>query len=57
MLPAKKAIIASRLHLTHEHFSRILHELAAAELIVVEGRMVPRSRRAPPGFTAQRLTL
>ena len=39
-LPAQKAIIASRLNLTHEHFSRILHELAAAELIRVNGRTV-----------------
>lgn len=36
-LPAKKRIIASRLDLTHEHFSRILHDLAAAKLIVVQG--------------------
>ena len=36
-LPAKKRIIASRLDLTHEHFSRILHDLAAANLIVVQG--------------------
>src|SRR5262245_47164072 len=40
MLPAKKGIIASRLHLTQEHFSRVLHELAAAELIEVDGRTV-----------------
>ena len=39
-LPAKKRIIASRLDLTHEHFSRILHDLAAAELIVVQGPKV-----------------
>jgi len=38
--PAKKGIIASWLNLTHEHFSRILHELAAAELIEVDGRDV-----------------
>jgi CRP-like cAMP-binding protein len=36
-LPAKKRIIASRLDLTHEHFSRILHDLAASNLIVVQG--------------------
>lgn len=36
-LPAKKRIIASRLDLTHEHLSRILHDLAAAKLIVVQG--------------------
>ena len=39
-LPAKKRIIASRLDLTHEHFSRILHDLAAAHLLVVDGPRV-----------------
>lgn len=37
VLPAKKRIIASRLDLTHEHFSRILRELAEASLISVAG--------------------
>jgi len=37
-LPASKGIIASRLSLTQEHFSRILHELAASGLIGVDGR-------------------
>jgi CRP-like cAMP-binding protein len=37
-LPTSKAIVASRLNLTPEHFSRILHELADARLIGVEGR-------------------
>jgi CRP-like cAMP-binding protein len=37
-LPAKKSIIASRLNLTQEHFSRILHEIRAAGLIEVGGR-------------------
>jgi len=37
-LPASKSVIASRLNLTPEHFSRILHELAEAGLIRVEGR-------------------
>jgi len=37
-LPTSKAIVASRLNLTPEHFSRILHELADAGLIGVEGR-------------------
>jgi CRP-like cAMP-binding protein len=37
-LPVSKAIVASRLNLTPEHFSRILHELVAAGLITVEGR-------------------
>ncbi|HUF81310.1 MAG TPA: helix-turn-helix domain-containing protein, partial [Burkholderiales bacterium] len=40
VLPAKKGIIASRLNLTHEHFSRILRELTAAGLIEVRGRDV-----------------
>jgi CRP-like cAMP-binding protein len=39
-LPAKKRIIASHLDLTHEHFSRILHDLAAAMLLVVHGPRV-----------------
>lgn len=39
-LPAKKGIIASRLNLTQEHFSRILHDLVAARLIDVDGRNV-----------------
>jgi CRP-like cAMP-binding protein len=37
-LPARKNVIASRLNLTHEHFSRILHGLAAAGAIRVEGQ-------------------
>jgi CRP/FNR family transcriptional regulator, dissimilatory nitrate respiration regulator len=39
-LPTKKWIIASRLNLTHEHFSRILHDLIAGNLIEVDGRRV-----------------
>jgi len=39
-LPAKKGIIASQLNLTHEHFSRLLHELVTEALIEVEGRRV-----------------
>ena len=39
-LPTSKAIVASRLNLTPEHFSRILHELAGAGLISVDGRDV-----------------
>jgi len=39
-LPAAKAEIASQLHLTPEHFSRILHELAQAGLIEMNGRSV-----------------
>jgi len=39
-LPATKGIIASRLNLTQEHFSRILHDLAAIDLIRVDGRYI-----------------
>ena len=39
-LPVRKGLIASRLNLTQEHFSRILHELATAALITVDGRQV-----------------
>ncbi|MCE1183167.1 MAG: Crp/Fnr family transcriptional regulator [Rhodocyclales bacterium] len=39
-LPTNKGIIASRLNLTQEHFSRILHELSELKLIVVEGRTI-----------------
>jgi CRP/FNR family transcriptional regulator, dissimilatory nitrate respiration regulator len=35
-----KSVIASRLNMTPEHFSRILHDLAAAGLIEVQGRVV-----------------
>jgi CRP-like cAMP-binding protein len=39
-LPTSKGIIASRLNLTPEHFSRILHDLSDMGLIQVEGRNV-----------------
>ncbi len=39
-LPASKVTIASRLNLTPEHFSRILHDLAAAGLIEVNGKSI-----------------
>ncbi len=39
-LPTNKGVIASRLNLTQEHFSRILHELSELDLIVVEGRRI-----------------
>lgn len=39
-LPTSKGTIASRLNLTQEHFSRILHELMGAGLIEVEGRTI-----------------
>lgn len=40
MLPERKGIIASRLSLTQEHLSRILHDLAARKLIDVHGLRV-----------------
>lgn len=39
-LPTNKGVIASRLNLTQEHFSRILHDLSEKGLIVVEGRNI-----------------
>ncbi|MGZ5227082.1 MAG: Crp/Fnr family transcriptional regulator [Burkholderiales bacterium] len=38
--PAQKSIIASHLNLTHEHFSRILHDLVTAGMIEVRGPVV-----------------
>ncbi|MBE0623906.1 MAG: Crp/Fnr family transcriptional regulator [Burkholderiales bacterium] len=40
ILPANKGVIASRLSLTQEHFSRILRELSARGLIEVHGRSI-----------------
>ncbi len=39
-LPASKVTIASRLNLTPEHFSRILHDLSATGLIEVDGKSI-----------------
>ncbi len=39
-LPATKGVIASRLSLTQEHFSRILHDLVTRGLIEVHGRSI-----------------
>lgn len=39
-LPIAKAVLASRLNLTPEHFSRILHELAERGLIDIDGRNI-----------------
>ena len=39
-LPYIKGVIASRLNLTQEHFSRILHELTQQGLIIVEGKRI-----------------
>ena len=40
LLTPGKSVIASRLNMTPEHFSRILHDLSAAGLIEVNGRAV-----------------
>jgi CRP-like cAMP-binding protein len=39
-LPVAKGVIASRLNLTQEHLSRILHDLSALGLIDVHGRRI-----------------
>lgn len=39
-LQANKAVIASRLNLTPEHFSRVLHNLSAKQLISVSGKTI-----------------
>lgn len=39
-LPASKAATASHLRLTAEHFSRLLHELAAEGMVQVAGRRI-----------------
>lgn len=39
-LPASKTVIASRLNITPEHFSRVLHDLTASQLLRVDGRVV-----------------
>jgi CRP-like cAMP-binding protein len=40
VLPAKKSILASRLSVTPEYFSRTLHELISAGAIEVNGRQI-----------------
>jgi CRP-like cAMP-binding protein len=40
LLEASKSVLASRLNITREHFSRILHELSQAGLIRVSGRSI-----------------
>jgi CRP-like cAMP-binding protein len=39
-LATSKGVLASRLNVTREHFSRILHDLSAAGLIEVHGRII-----------------
>jgi len=39
-LPANKGVLASRLNLTQEHFSRILQDLSLEGLVFVEGRKI-----------------
>ncbi|MDQ9171205.1 Crp/Fnr family transcriptional regulator [Oxalobacteraceae bacterium R-40] len=39
-LPTSKTVVASRLNLTPEHFSRILHDLAEQSFIEVNGREI-----------------
>lgn len=39
-LPVSKAVVASRLNLTPEHFSRILSDLSAHGYVTVQGRVV-----------------
>lgn len=39
-LPFSKALLASRLNVTHEHFSRILHQLVDEGLIGVHGNAI-----------------
>jgi len=39
-LATSKGVLASRLNITREHFSRILHDLAGAGLIEVHGRTI-----------------
>jgi CRP-like cAMP-binding protein len=50
-----KSVIASRLNMTPEHFSRILHDLCASGLIEVNGRAVriPDLQRLRDGVLAQ----
>ncbi|ODU58377.1 MAG: hypothetical protein ABT02_14575 [Comamonadaceae bacterium SCN 68-20] len=52
-LPAGKAEVASQLNLSPEHFSRILHELAEAGLLQVQGRriVVPDTHRLQQATT------
>jgi len=52
-LATSKGVLASRLNITREHFSRILHDLSGAGLIEVHGRIIrildPERLRAHEG--------
>ena len=52
-LVTSKGVLASRLNITREHFSRILHDLSGAGLIEVHGRIIrildPQRLREYPG--------
>lgn len=52
-LPAGKAEVATQLNLSPEHFSRILHELAGAGLLQIQGRriVVPNTHRLQQATT------
>jgi len=52
-LPAGKAEVATQLNLSPEHFSRILHELAEAGVLQVQGRriVVPDTHRLQQATT------
>jgi len=39
-LTAGKSVVASRLNMTPEHFSRVLHEFSSAGLIAVDGKTI-----------------
>lgn len=39
-LPVSKGVLASKLNITREHFSRILHELSTAGLVHVQGPVI-----------------
>lgn len=40
VLPVSKGLLASKLNITREHFSRVLHCLVKEELVVVQGRVI-----------------
>lgn len=52
VLPTSKTVVASRLNLTPEHFSRILHDLVGKRLIRMQGRaiLIPSVARLRAGL-------